>query len=174
MSLTPKITRVIDGKKVEYSEEEQDFISDSDGDNEISIPEWKRRLITKILLHSTEEYKTEFQKIKASEIPEGFHKKTENFIRAVEGVIDDWVEAETYDKKPGRPKNEEANSEVMKVISDYALKNTKNGIFSFPSAEYVYETLTELNYERIRNGQNEIQVLSERHISSILKTLNSL
>lgn len=174
MSPTPKIIRVIDGKKVEYSEEEQNFISDSDDHESMSIAEWKRELITKILLQTIEEYKTEFQKIKSSEMPGEFHKITEDFIRSVEGVIDDWVEAEIFYKKPGRPKNEEANAEVMKVISDFAFKNIKNGTLSFPSAEYVHDTLTELSYERIRNGQEKIQVLSERQISNILKTLNSL
>ena len=172
MSPTPKIIRVIDGKKVEYSEEEQNLISDSDDHESMSIPEWKRELITKILLQTTEQYKTEFQKIKSSEMPEEFYKITGDFIRSVEGVIDNWVEAEIYDKKPGRPENKEANTEVMKVISDFAFKNMKNGILRFPSAEYVHDTLTKFSYERIRNGQEKIQVLSERHISNILKTLN--
>jgi hypothetical protein len=174
MSQTPKITRVVGGIKIERSEKEPASISEFDDCIEMTIPQLKRWFITNSLTQAKENFQREFENINPSDMPSDFYKKTEDFIKSVQWVIDDWLEADMYDKKPGRPKNEEANTEAMKVISEYAFKNAKNGILTFPSAEYVHEALTELSYERIRSKGEKIQVLSERQISNILKILRSI
>jgi hypothetical protein len=174
MSQPPKITKVVGGKKVEHPEEDQASISEFDDYIEMTIPQAKRWLITNSLTQAKENFQREFENINPSDMPNNFYKKTEDLIRSVQWVIDDWLEADMYDKKPGRPKNVEANTEAMKVISEYAFKNAKNGILSFPSAEHVHATLTELSYDRIRSGGKKIHVLSERHISNILKILRSI
>ena len=174
MSQPPKITRVVDGKKVEHPKEDQASISEFDDPPEMTISQLKRWFITHSLTQAKENFQREFENINPSDMPNNFHQKIEDFIRSVQSVINEWLEADMHDKKTGRPKNVEANTEAMKVISEYAFKNAKNGFLSFPSAEYVHETLTELSYDRIRSEGKKIHVLSERQISNILKILRNI
>ena len=174
MNETTKITRVIDGKKVVSTRDPESKRDASDDATDVSIRDWKKILISKILVKKCKDFEAKFKSIDPAKIPNKFSLEIQEFIDDVISVTTDWNEADFYDIKEGRPENEEANKAVIQVISDYALNNAVNGVFKFPSAERVHEELTKINYERIQNKQEEIKVLSVSRCENILKIYRNL
>ena len=174
MSQAPKITRVVNGKVVAKLENHKSKSSRVNNSSDVSIKDWKKILISELLVDKCQDFETEFKAIDPSKIPPKFSIEIQKFINDVNGIIADWNEADLHDIKEGRPPDEEANIAAIQVISAYAFQNAVNGVLKLPSAEYVHAELTKINYERIRNNQKEIKVMSERQCSNILKIYRNL
>jgi len=174
MSQTPKITRVVNGKVVAVLENHERKSSGINNSSDITIKDWKKILISELLADKCQEFEAKFKAVDPSTIPPEFSAEIKKFIANVNSITTDWIEADLYDTKEGRPENEGAHKAAMQVISDYALQNAVNGVLKLPSAEHVHDELTKINHERIRNKQEEIIVLSERHCSNLLQIYKNL